>query len=329
MLALLILGCAVPAEDACPLASNGTCDELTECSLGTDSTDCNLACDATPWPADIAGACAHDMAVLDPDSNAEPAAPTGGSGGAVGTWDGLISVRGSHSTEQVERHYRVYVPRRYDPAEPSPVIFALGGFKTDMYWLAEFTELNRMADRENFIVVYGHPEWRDFGSYDVFAWYVYNEAFQGDWVDAPDIAYLEGITEHLSELYNLDRRRIYVTGHSRGAALSIIAAFERPDLFAGYCAHAGFGSSNGYNDRLSALAAEYKVPGVLVHGEKDPDVNVRESDLVSQVFSDAGWSYGDDWLYVKIENATHEWQSQYNQEVWDFLFSHPNPNVQP
>ena len=100
-----------------------------------------------------------------------------------------------------------------------------------MYWLAEFTELNRLADREDIIVVYGHPEWRDFGSYDVFSWYSYKEAYEGTWADNPDIAYMEAITEELSGRYNVDRSRVYVSGHSRGGALSMIAAFERPDLF--------------------------------------------------------------------------------------------------
>ena len=88
---------------------------------------------------------------------------------------------------------------------------------------------------------------------------------------------------------------------------------------------AGFGSSNEYNTRLASLVETIKTPGVLVHGEDDPDVGVRESDLISSIFSDAGWNYGEDWLYIKIPNATHEWQTQYNQEIWDWLAERPNP----
>ena len=211
-------------------------------------------------------------------------------------------------------------------------MIALGGFTVDMYWLAEFTELNRMADRENFIVVYGHPEWRTFQSgstYDVYAWYVYENAYQGSWIENPDIAYLETVIDEVSALYNIDLSRVFVSGHSRGAALSIIAAAERPDLFAGFCAQAGFGSSNDYNSRLAELASQQVTPGVLVHGEDDPDVSVRESDRISEVFREAGWSYGDDWLYLKIPNATHEWQSQYNQKIWDWLAERPNKNILP
>ena len=113
---------------------------------------------------------------------------------------------------------------------------------------------------------------------------MYTEAFQGEWVENPDIDYMETIVDKLGASYNIDLSRIYVSGHSRGAALSIIASFERPDLFAGYCAQAGFASSNNYNVRLEELAATQRTPGVLIHGDADPDVRVRESDLISDFF---------------------------------------------
>lgn len=329
---LWFLSCStltVPFEDACETAQNGQCDELNGCPLGTDSTDCDDQCSSQPWPEEIVGACAHDGATLPVDDGSASGVPTNGQGGPVGTWDDTVSVRGASTSNTVERHFRVYVPRRYDESNATPLLFVLGGFTVDMYWLAEFSEANRLADRENLIVVYGHPEWRDFGSDDVFAWYVYNQAFTGEWQDNPDIEYMESILDRLGQLYNIDKSRVYVSGHSRGAALSIIAAFERPDIFAGYCAQAGFVNANDYDMRIQSLSSDtnFRVPGVLVHGESDPDVNVQESDLVTSLLTTAGWEYGEDWLYFKIPNATHEWQSQYNQQVWDFLFAHPNTRV--
>ena len=331
---LWILSCTpeiIPFEDSCMTANDGECDELNGCPLGSDSKDCDKVCDSQPWPEAHIGACAHDAAALPVDEGAQTGVGSEGSGGLVGTWDGIVYSREANSSQEIPRHYRVYVPRRYDDAQPTPLLFVLGGFSVDMYWLAEFSEANRLADRENFIVVYGHPDWRDFGSYDVFSWYVYQNAFTGEWADNPDIEYMENIVDELGDMYNIDLSRVYVSGHSRGGALAILAAFERPDLFAGYCAQAGFVSANDYDARLFELAANasHRVPGVLVHGESDPDVSVQESDLVTSLLSDAGWNYNDDWLYIKIPNATHEWQSQYNQQVWDYLFSRPNPLVQP
>ena len=321
----LLTACAVPTEqDGCIDAINGVCDELDTCPLGTDATDCAAVCDAgvTDWP--LVGVCAHY------DAQAQAASlvlgsvdPSEGEGGLSGTWDGTVTVRGANASSEVVRHYRVYVPRKLQPADAVPVVFALGGFTVDMYWLAEFTELNRMADREGFIVVYGQPEWRYFGSDYVFAWYVYNQAWQGDWPDNPDIAYMESVLDEVSSLYNVDLSRVFVSGHSRGAALSVIAAMERPDLFAGFGAHAGFGSVNDYNARIREIGDSVDVQGILVHGTADPDVNVSESDQLEDAFLDAGWETS--LLYFRIPDATHEWQSHLNQEMYDFWLKRVQP----
>ena len=154
-----------------------------------------------------------------------------------------------------------------------------------------------------------------------------SQRFNKDWSDNPDIAYMESIIDETSNLYNIDLSRIYVSGHSRGAALSIIASFERPDLFAGYCAQAGFASNNDYNLRLEDLVDSQRTPGILIHGDADPDVRVNESDQINQIFEDAGWEHNIDWKYFRIKDATHEWQSHLNQEMWDWLYDHPNVYV--
>jgi polyhydroxybutyrate depolymerase len=207
------------------------------------------------------------------------------------------------------------------------VLFVLGGFSVDMYWLAEFTEIESAAERDDFIVVYGHPEYRDFGSYWVYAWYVYNAAFEGEWPDNPDLAYLEAVLAEVSQQYNVDTSRVYVSGHSRGAGLSIIAAFERPDLFAGFCAQAGFVSVNDYDERMRQLAPQRAFAASLVHGDADPDVGVDNSDYAAEILEDLGWQ--SKLRYDRLPGATHEWQSQLNPEVWDFLSGFPAERVQP
>lgn len=330
MLLSLLFACS-EIDDSCSRAKDGVCDELQTCPLGTDSTDCNLACEELPWSLEIAGACAHDLAGLEPESQMTAGAGTEGKGGLTGIMDETIQVRSAAADELIDRYYRLYVPRRYNPERPTPVLFALGGFSVDMYWMQEFTELYRLADREDIIVVFGHPEWRDFGSYDVFAWYTYNRTvggvwrdFEGEWVDNPDIAYMAGIVERLSGLYNVDRSRIYVSGHSRGGALSMIAAFERPDLFAGFSPQAGFLTANDYDLRIEDLAETVRPAGYIIHGDQDPDVPVSESDTLVDILETQGWEEGEQFVYQRIPGAKHEWQSHFNQEMWDFLYSHPN-----
>jgi predicted esterase len=318
----LLLGlaaCATGQDGLCPSADDGVCDELSTCALGTDEDDCGPLCTVDFGP-DLAGICAHRLAG---EAHAlENPTPSGGAGGPVGTWDGTVVVRGSDKDTEVTRHYRVYVPESYHPDRPIPVLFNLGGFQVDLYFLGEYTELNRTADLNDFIVVYGQPEWRDFGSYWVFAWYVYNAAWQGTWAGNPDLEYLEAVYEEIASRYNTDRSRTYVSGHSRGGAMSLIASFELPDRFAGASAQAGFIGANDYADRMAKRAAKAH-PGIhLLHGTKDSDVPVSNSDQVEELLTGLGWLEGEDLRYDRLKKVTHEWQPQLNQEMWDFLSSH-------
>ena len=321
-----LLGCQ-NTGDSCHLAKNNTCDELAGCALGTDSTDCDKKCnkgDEASRDGRMDGVCANDEAGFF-EPAVLPEAGSWGTGGLLGTWDGTVQARGSSTSDIVTRHFRVVVPRLYNPEVPTPVLFNLGGFSVDLYYLPEYTELNRAADRNNFIVVYGQPEWRDFGSDWFFAWYVYKNAFTGGWEDNPELEYLQAVSDEVRALYNVDMTRTYVSGHSRGGALSVIAALELPGLFAGFCSQAGFITENNYDDRMAELAPDYKTPGYLLHGQQDPDVPVSRSDTLSDVLLELGWEWEGDYTYNKLDGVTHEWQPQYNQEFWDYLSSRELP----
>ena len=78
---------------------------------------------------------------------------------------------------------------------------------------------------------------------------------------------------------------------------------------------------------IEELAPTVRPAVYLVHGDADPDVSVRESDTVSDLLQAAEWAYNDEWFYQRIPDATHEWQTQYNQDMWDFLYQNPNDEV--
>jgi predicted peptidase len=327
LLLLSLFSCSSSSGvDSCPTALDGTCDELAHCGLGTDFTDCAAACEqAKSDDSLVTAACAHLDALAHQDMGHADPVSSGGSGGEVGNWDATVAVRGASKSVTVTRHFRVYVPESYNPDQPIPVLFNLGGFSVDMYYLAEYTELNRTADLNNFIVVYGHPEWRDFGSYWVYAWYVYDQAFEGNWKTNPDIKYLEAVYDEVTSKYNVDRRRVYVSGHSRGAAMSVIATFEKPELFAGFNPQAGFIGVNDYDQRMSQKAPEHKAAAFIIHGIQDPDVGVENSDDMEEKLLSLGWSEEETYHYLRLDNVTHEWQPQYNQQMWDFLVQRPLP----
>jgi poly(3-hydroxybutyrate) depolymerase len=319
-----LLACA-PGDDSCPSAGDGSCGEPLACAYGTDSSDCDAAC-ARDDPS-IQPACAHDEALrarqdaLDYSSGIG----SGGEGGPIGTWDGVISARSAASGSSADRHFRVHVPASYSPERPMPMLFVLGGFQVDLYFLPGYTELDRSAELSDVIVVYLQPEWRDFGSYWVFAWYVYENAWSGSWEGNPDLDFMANLAAHLGGLYNMDRSRTFVSGHSRGAAMAVIATFERPDLFAGFCAQASFLSGNDYDDRILELGGQSPRAGYIIHGDADPDVPVSESDHLADTLEAVGWVEDEDYEYRRLDGVTHFWQPQYNEMFLRFLREHPLP----
>lgn len=316
------------ADDSCRSAGDGACDELERCALGTDATDCAAAC-APPWPRDLDGPCAHLAAVA---ARASPPPPDAlgshGEGGPRGFWAGTVVARGNTPFEDLVRHFEVYVPETYDARVPTPVIFMLAGFTVDMYGLAAYTELVRTADLNGFVVVFPQQHYYDFGR-DlgwVFAWNVYRtDWIGGEWSENPDVDFIRVLAEELKGLYNVDRTRIFSSGHSRGAAMSIILAFTLTDLVAGFVSEMGFIEPNGFDVEVRAYAGGRRIPGALVAGVEDLDVVVGHADFIDQVLTEEGWAQGEDYLFYRLESVAHEWQPQYNQEIWDFMVERPLP----
>ncbi|MEE2828068.1 MAG: prolyl oligopeptidase family serine peptidase [Myxococcota bacterium] len=326
-LASVVFLCACGQAPAlCPSSADGTCDVPRVCALGTDSADCDAWCADSDLPL-LRAPCAHDEAsrLRQEELEGLDAVGSGGQGGPVGTWDGVIEARGAASGSRVDRHYRVHVPSSYDPDNPSPMLFVLGGFQVDLYFLPGYTELDRSAGLSDVIVVYLQPEWRYFGNSIgwVFAWYVYDNAWSGGWDDNPDLDFMEQLAEHLGSLYNVDRSRTLVSGHSRGAALSVIATLELPDLFSGFCAQAGFVAVNDYDLRMAELEGQQPGAGYIIHGDMDPDVSVNQSDYLVDQLESLGWAEGEHFEYLRLEDVTHFWQPQYNEDFIEFLLSRP------
>ncbi|MBW2456592.1 MAG: hypothetical protein JRI68_18890 [Deltaproteobacteria bacterium] len=330
--AILVAGCtgtetetvAVSPEDSCVHAHDGVCDEPRNCALGSDSTDCDQACAPAYSPA-IAAACAYDEPLVEPPLE-DPGSH--GSGGPGGTWDGIIQARGPAGPDVwVDRYYRVYVPPTYDPAKPTPLLYVMGGFRVHHWSLAGDTEFNRLADLNNFIVVYLKAHWVEYGVYGwLFNWFTYRQDYNPQqWPACPDLDYVQKLSDELKGLYNIDRTRIFASGHSRGGAMAALFAFELPNLFAGMLPTSGFFTPNGYLDRIAELNPARKVSAVIIHGDIDPDVPVSESDGLYDALNATGHLDWEHIIYLRLPGVTHAWQPQVHQQAWTFLSERPLP----
>lgn len=105
------------------------------------------------------------------------------------------------------REYLLYVPRRYDPSKPTPLVISMHGAGGWPKQQMELSEWNRVAERERFIVVYpaglgrGGPRvWRVGGQ--------------------KDARFISDLIDKLERSYNIDPTRIYANGLSNGGGMA-------------------------------------------------------------------------------------------------------------
>ena len=330
--ALALAGACVPStggDDSCTSAKNGVCDEPTLCVLGTDASDCNAACAATndevvPY---IAAACAHR------DGHEVDQIQSMGDSG-VGHWrDDTFAISGAAGTESV-RHHRLYRPAHLAMDKEAPLVVMLPGNRVSHYSLSNYTALEQAAEAHGFVLVHAEQPWRQ--NYFSWSWYT-----DWDWANNasqnPDLIFLRALIEHLVDTENIDRSRIYLAGHSRGAAMSLIAALEMPDLIAGAVPQSGF-VEFGYYDRLVGMPLPEPLPRLyFMHGAVDDDVcidctpggrcgvtparqcgSTASSDALVAALRDKGYP-SDRLRYARLENVAHRWQPWLNHVWWDFF----------
>jgi polyhydroxybutyrate depolymerase len=142
---------------------------------------------------------------------------------------------GTHSrTLQVddrERSYQVYVPEKYDPKRPTPVVLVLHGAWTNGPITAIYSGLNRTADEKNFIAVY--PNGTGLRDAALF-WNSGGRDRQGYLGRTPpdDVKFLGAVLDDLGTVTNVDPKRIYATGISNGGMMCYRLAAEMSDRIA-------------------------------------------------------------------------------------------------
>lgn len=116
--------------------------------------------------------------------------------------------------------YRVYVPSRYDPDDPAPLVVALhpgGGSEHTYLDTVGGGMIKALAEERGWIVA----------------------SPRGPLTDAePDFVF--ALVDGLSKAYAIDPKKIFITGHSAGASLALRAMAERPKLFRAVAAVGGF-----------------------------------------------------------------------------------------
>lgn len=163
------------------------------------------------------------------------------------------------------RSYILYAPSKH--AKPALVLVLHGhlGSAVAMERRTNRT-FDRLADRDGFVVVYP-------------------DALRGQWNaghpweadDKDDVGFLSALIEKLAAEFDVDRKRIYVTGLSNGASMAFRLACERPNTIAALAPVAG-----GLAERRMQNCADTSkrpIPLISMHGTADPISPFNDGEL--------------------------------------------------
>jgi poly(3-hydroxybutyrate) depolymerase len=187
----------------------------------------------------------------------------------------------------------VVVPERQ---EAMPVVVLLHGSGRNGEIMAQ--SWKDLAGREGFIVA--APD-----AFDPMSW--------GSLMDPPE--FFQAVVEQVKAIHPVDESRIYLFGHSAGAAYALFLAVLDSDLFAATAVHAGALQANP--DGLFEQANR-KMPIAIWVGDRDPNFPVDVVEATRRLYAANGYEI----KLNLIPNHDHNYYAisdQVNGKAWDFL----------
>jgi polyhydroxybutyrate depolymerase len=160
----------------------------------------------------------------------------------------------------LQRTYNVHISDAYDKNKPTPLVIVLHGGGGNGQGMIKLTGFNAVADENNFIVVYPdgfEKHWNDGRD-------VRRYSAQSQNVD--DVGFISALIDHLSSKYNIDSKKVYVTGISNGAFMSNRLGCQLSQKIAAIAPVAGNMPAN--------IAPQCKptrpVSALIINGTEDP-----------------------------------------------------------
>ena len=164
-----------------------------------------------------------------------------------------------------ERIFLVHLPKNHDPSRSYPLVIALhgGNGKAKRFNRSTNNRFNKLADEENFIVVYPQgidKSWNDHKDRNSFG------IARKENVD--DVGFINKMIDHLIIKYNVNPQQVFACGISNGGLMSATLAAKLPEKIQAI----GMVSSNFskvyLDDMISNSPAPF--PIIIIHGTEDP-----------------------------------------------------------
>ena len=167
----------------------------------------------------------------------------------------------------LKRTYHVYVPSSYNKETKIPVVFLIHGGGGNGNQVRGTQNMDEIADREGFIVVYPDGTGKEILGKKLFTWNSGNCCGQSVEKDIDDVGFFEKMINELPNNFNVDKQRIYVTGISNGGQMSHRLACELSDKIAAVAPIAG---PVGVDNEMPPCNPLNPISVLIYHGKQDP-----------------------------------------------------------
>lgn len=189
-----------------------------------------------------------------------------------GTGDAALST--GERPNEAPRDYLVFVPPTYDARTPVPVMVMLHGRPSNAAAMARITDMNAVARRHGFIVVYPeglNNEWNaQFDLYTKSTRSVHTAGNESVGLRQDDVGFLKTLMADLRLDLNIDPTRMYIAGFSNGGFMTMRMACSAADTFAAF---AEVGSAL-YPVMADLCRSSRPSPILFMHGTKDPSIPI-------------------------------------------------------
>ena len=230
-----------------------------------------------------------------------PAQPGQGRGGFAA--DPRVEQRSYRFTETDEDlEYCLFASSKIDPDEPAPLIITLHGYGAGPQFMCNSTAVD-LAEQGGYILA-APMGYSTSGWYGVPAGERRNVGRGGGAAPPENLGELSEmdvmtVLAMLREEFNVDENRIYLTGHSMGAAGTVYLGAKYADIWAAIAPVAG-GGRVASPERLARLK-EAGVPVLVVHGDIDETAPVEEARAFVAAMDEMGLEHA----YVELPGISH------------------------
>lgn len=181
-----------------------------------------------------------------------------------------IATTQAQAFEIIRDENKIYLPKNYSKQDQWPLVVLLHGFKVSGNFQKNYFGLGSRINKKGFILFVPGSITDKRGNR---IWNAMDYCCNHDQLPVDDVSFLINSINEISSTYKIDKKRIYLLGHSNGGMMAHRLICDHADLFAAAVSLAGSGMRD-----LSQCKPTSAVSILEIHAENDSIVMYQGMD---------------------------------------------------